>query len=218
MKNIKTDNKNVFLSHIEKDDWNNLHAHHIEREIVWRNVAVLAIIALVIVSVVSMYLVNQDKHKTLIFEKDNLGNLTLLGIANKTFNVDNKMVAHQLASFIVALREVPTDVAVRRRNIDIVHKMIDSKIQQTIDKKILEQYTKAGGGEILVDIKSVKPLQGGKSWVISWVEHLDNEQDSNWSTTITFECLDNLTPNIQLVNPIGLFITYVNPTEDIAEK
>ncbi|MFN8770216.1 MAG: type IV secretion system protein [Neisseriaceae bacterium] len=215
---MKSDKDNVFLSHIEKDGWNELHAYHIEKEVAWRNIAIIAIVALAIVSIVSMYLVNQDKHKTLVFERNSLGNMTLLGIADKTFNIDNKMVAHQLANFIIAFREVSHDLTIRRRNIDLVHKMIDSKIQQAIDKKILEQYKKAGNGEILVDIKSVKPLPGGKSWVVNWIEHLDSQTDSNWSTTVSFERLDNININIQLVNPIGLFITYINPIEDIDEN
>ena len=97
MKNKQIES-NVFLSHIEQDNWNDIQAYHIENETIWRNIAVLAIIALVIVAIVSMYFVNQDKHKTLIYEKDSLGNVSFLGIATTTFNIDNKVVAHQLGT------------------------------------------------------------------------------------------------------------------------
>ena len=215
---MKDNDNNVFLNHIEQDSWNEIQAYHIEKETAWRNVAILAIIALVIVCVVSMYLVNQDKHKTLVFEKDSYGNLTMLGIADKTFKIDNKMVAHQLANFIVALREVPQDISIRRRNIEIVHKMIDTKLQVAVDKRILEQYNKTNGGTLNVEITSIRPLESGKSWVINWNEQLSTGEISHWGSTITFERLDTVEPDIQLVNPIGLFITYINPTEDINEK
>lgn len=218
--NVKSrqDANNVFLSHIEQDGWNDIQAYHIENESAWRNIAILTIIALVVVAIVSMYLVNQDKHKTLIYEKDSLGNITFLGLATTTFNVDNKVVAHQLANFIVALREVPTDIAVRRRNIDLVHKMIDPKMQEAVDKSIIGQYTIAHETNILVDITSVKPLEGGKTWVISWTERLSSGVTTNWSTTVTFKKLDTVEPNVQLINPIGLFITYIHPVEDINDK
>ena len=214
----KQEENNVFLSHIEQDGWNDIQAYHIENETIWRNIAILAIIALVIVAVVSMYFVNQDKHKTLIYEKDSSGNVTFLGIAATTFNVDNKVVAHQLANFIIALREIPSDVAIRRRNIDIVHKMIDPKLQDTVDKSILAQYSKAHEANILVDITSIKPLEGGKSWVVGWVERLSTGEVANWSTTVTFERLETVEPDVQLVNPIGLFITYIHPMQDINDR
>ena len=164
-----------------------------------------------------MYYVNQDKHKTLVFEKDSNSNITFLGLANKTFTVDNKILAHQLANFIIAFREVPHDVAIKRRNVELVHKMIDAKLQANIDKKIIAQYLKAHGGTIEVAITSVRPL-GGHSWVINWQEHLENGDISNWGSTITFEILDTVEPSIQLINPVGLFVTDINPTEDVNDK
>ncbi|MCE2706540.1 MAG: type IV secretion system protein [Proteobacteria bacterium] len=212
--NKKIKQSNVFLSHIEQDGWNDIQAYHIENSLAWRNIAIIAIFALVVVALVSMYLVNQDKHKTLVYEKDSTGNITFLGLATKTFNIDNKVVAHQLANFIIALREVPSDIAIRRRNIDTVHKMIDPKIQVGLDKMIIGQYTKANSNQILVDITSIKPLQGGKSWVVNWVEHV-SELSTSWSTTVTFELLETVEPDVQLVNPIGLFVRDIHPTQDI---
>ncbi|MFN7094934.1 MAG: type IV secretion system protein [Burkholderiales bacterium] len=215
-----TQEENVYLSHIEQDAWNEIQAYHIENKSAWRNVAILAVLALVLVAVGAMYMVNQDKHKVLVFEKDSLGNITTLGLATTTFKVDNKMIAHQLANFVIALREVPLDVALKRRNIDMLHKMIEPKLQTVIDQMLIEQYTKAKDEQILVNIKSIKPLEGGKSWEISWQESPANllnstEGITSWSTSVTFSRLDTVDPSVQLVNPIGLFITYIHPVQDI---
>jgi len=212
--------KNAYLQNIEEDEWNNLEAYHIESKLAWRNIAILAIISLMAVAIYAMYLVSLDKHKTVVFEKDNLGNVTVLGLATKTFNVDNKIIAHQLYNFILALREVPLDVSLKRRNIEIVHKMIDPKIRDYLDKLLIAQYVKARDKEIMVNVTSLKPLEGGKSWEVSWQESLGNqvgtvEEVSSWSTIITFTRLDTVTPEIEIVNPIGLFIRYVHPVEDI---
>jgi type IV secretory pathway TrbF-like protein len=217
---IDTSTENVYLKHISQDSWNETQAYHIENESVWRNIAILAIIALAVVSVYAMYCVNQDKHKTLIFEKDSLGNITTLGLATKTFNVDNKVVAHQLANFIRNLREIPLDINVKRRNIDMVHKMIDPKIREQVDRMIIAQYAKTHDGLILVEINNIKPLEGGVSWQVNWEERvMENGATTSgvttWSSVIAFKRLDSLEPNVQLINPIGLFITYLHPTEDI---
>ena len=212
--------KNAYLQNIEEDEWNNLEAYHIESKIAWRNIAIIAIISLMLVAIYAMYLVSLDKHKTVVFEKDNLGNVTVLGIATKTFNVDNKIIAHQLYNFILALREVPLDVNLKRRDIEIVHKMIDPKIRDYVDKLLIAQYVKARDREIIVNVTSLKPLEGGKSWEVSWQESLSNEvgtveEVSTWSTIITFTRLDTVSSEMEIINPIGLFIRYVHPVEDI---
>ena len=218
MDKVNSTPDNVFLSHLEQDGWNEVQAYHIENESAWRTVAILAIFALVIVTLIAMYLIQQDRHKVVVFEKDSLGNITTLGLASKTFAVDNKIIAHQLAGFIIALREVPSDTALKRRNIDIVHKMIDPKIKSAVDQMLIEQYTKAGNTGIIVSLNQIKPLEGGKSWIVDWREQetaADDTKVKNYSSVITFVRKENIDSQIQLVNPIGLLITYLHPEEDI---
>ena len=215
--------QNVYLHQLEKDGWNDVQAYHIENESAWRSVAIIAIFALLIVSIFAIYMVNQDKHKVLVFEKDSLGNITTLGLASKTINVDNKIIAHQLANFIIALREVPKDAALKRRNIDIVHKMTDPAIKTQIDQMFIIEYSKYVDSVITVNLNQIKPLESGKSWEISW-----NEQEvladgsagktTNYSSVISFIRKDSLDTKTQLVNPIGLLITYIHPVEDINAK
>lgn len=211
---------NIYLSHIEQEGWNDIRAYHLANESAWRMVAILAIITLMFVAIYAMYIVNQDKHKTLVFEKDTLGNITTLGLASKSFNVDNKVIAHQLANFIIALREVPKDTMLKRRNINLVHKMIESKIRGQIDHLLIEHYTLAGDRQVIVEISSLAPLEGGKSWSVHWFEDILNSSGESvkrqsYSSVVTFTKADMIDPEIQLTNPIGLFISYIHPVEDI---
>lgn len=214
------DKRNVYLKHIEEDGWNELHAYHVENSALWRNLAIAAILALAIVSIYAMYLVNQDKHKTVVFEKDSLGNITALGLATQTLKIDNKVIAHELANFILSLREVPQDLNIKRRNIDLVHKMIDTKLRGQVDQLLLEQYTKARDGIILVTISSIRPLEGGKSWQVVWHEKdsLTGPIISYWSSIITFKHVDSQSPETQLINPAGVYVTYLHPVQDVAGK
>ena len=219
-KRQNSEQENVYLSHIEQEGWNDIRAYHIANESAWRIVAILAIIVLMIVAVYAMYIVNQDKHKTLIFEKDSLGNITTLGLASKTFNIDNKIIAHQLANFIVALREVPKDTMLKRRNIDLVHKMIEPKIRAQVDRLLIEHYTMVADKQIVVEVSSIVPLEGAKSWSVHWFEETLNSNGEsvkrqNFSSVITFSKANIIDPETQLANPIGLFIIYIHPVEDI---
>jgi type IV secretory pathway TrbF-like protein len=210
--------KNVFLKHIEEDHWHDIRAYHLYNEIIWRNISIIMLILLVIITITSMYFVNQDKHKTLIYEKDDRGNLTLLGISNKTFNIDNKIIAQQLANFIISLREVSVDINLRRRNIKLVHSFIEPKLIDVVNKMIIEQYKHVKEDSISVELISIKPLEGNNSWMISWREVSNKNELSYWSTTITFKRTDILDNTMQLYNPAGLIITYVNPVMDINSK
>lgn len=215
----KQNNENAYLHSLGQNSWNELHAYHMESAAVWRMVAVVAIMMLMLVSIFAMYFISQDKHKTLIYERDSQDNIHFMGLATKTFAVDDKIIAHQLASFILALREVPQDINLKRRNIDTVHKMISENLLAYVDKLIIGQYTSLKNGSIVVKFTSLKPMEGGKSWEISWTE--SNTADlliKHWSALITFKRLDSVKPDIQLVNPIGLFITYINLVEDINDK
>lgn len=218
-KHTKDNVKNAYLQHIEQDGWNDMHLYLVEGQAVWRNVAVLAIIALMVVSIYAIYITNQDKHKTVVFEKDSLGNLITLGLATTTLNVDNKIIAHQLMNFITALREVPEDINLRRRNIDMVHKMIEPKLRKQIDQMIIDQYTK--NKVVLITVKSLRPMQGGHSWQMVWEEkYLSSngtnvENTQNFSSVVTYKKLDSIGLEVQLVNPAGLFVTYINPVPDI---
>jgi type IV secretory pathway TrbF-like protein len=210
---------NPYLNNLEQDGWNDIQAYHIETQSAWRFVAIVAIMALMIVALIAMYLVNQDKHKTIVFERDSQDNLSLLGIATKTLPTDNRVIAHQLANFITALREVPQEVDLKRRNIDIVHKMLEPKLKESIDKTIIDQYTKAKDSNIFIKLSSLKPITGAKSWEVRWSENnATTSLITHWSAIITFKQVDAINPDVQIINPLGLVITYVNLAEDINDK
>ena len=219
----KDENKisNSILQHIEQDHWNDIQANSMEGESVWKKIAILSMMVAGIVSIYAMYLTNQDKHKTVVFKEDTLGNLQAMGIATSTLKIDNKIVAHQLMYFIEALREVPVDINLKKRNIDLVHKMIDPKIKQAVDKMLIEQYSKVKDltGFIEVQINNIKPVEGGRSWQIRWIEKSSSDNKvTNWDATVTFKQLNTVDLSTQLVNPAGLFITYINPSQDITDK
>ncbi|MCX8515274.1 MAG: VirB8/TrbF family protein, partial [Burkholderiales bacterium] len=86
-----------------------------------------------------------------------------------------------------------------------------------------DQYLKAGRGKILVMIKQIKPFENDKSWLISWLEQLYTPEGNmirqqNFSSVISFHQNNNIDNQMQLINPAGLFISYINPVEDISDE
>ena len=214
---------NSFLKNIENDYWFDSRAYHIENEVFWRRIALICVCLSVVIIFVSMYYINQDKHKVIVYEKNSLGDLTLLGLASKSLKVDNKVIAHQLANFIIALREAPMDIDLKKRNIEIVHKMIFPKMTNTVDQLIINQYKLALNGKINITINKIKPFESGNSWVVNWVEHHTlqdgtNLKPKNFSSIISFKINEDVDYKVQLINPIGIFITYVFPVEDFNDE
>lgn len=212
--------KNSYLAHIEQASWNDIQAYHLTKEITWKILAIISVISLLIVSIVSIILINQNKHKVLVFEKDNLGNLSTLGIATKTLSIDNKILAHQLANFIIAIREVPKELSIKKRNISLVHSMVAMANIEYFDKLIINQYHSASGRGVVVTINRIKPIIKDKSWEVNWQEKIDNDRGINdikyFSANIVFSlATEVLYPEIQLLNPTGILISYFNPVADI---
>lgn len=215
--------KNSYLAHIEQSSWNDIQAYHLTKEATWKILAIISVIALAIVATISILLINQNKHKVLVFEKDSLGNLTTLGIATKTFNIDNKVIAHQIANFIIAIREVPKELSMKKRNINLVHSMVAAANVEYFDKLIINQYHNANGRQITITINRIKPIIKDKSWEVNWQEKIDNEHDINqmryFSANISFNLTtDILDSEIQLLNPTGILISYFNPVADINQR
>jgi type IV secretory pathway TrbF-like protein len=216
-------NKNIFLHNLENGSWNDLRSYHRANEGRWRIIAIITIITMGIVSIASMIMINQDKHKVIVFTQDGLGNLTLLGMASKTLTIDNKIVAHQLVNFIYALREAPADLDLKKRNINLIKNMIMPQLNKSIDKLLINQYLKAGRGKIFVTIKQIKPFENEKSWLISWQEQLYSPEGNlmkqqNYSSVVSFQHNSNIDNQMQLINPVGLFVSYINPVEDVNDE
>lgn len=221
--NTSAAKQNAYLASIERDSWLDINSIYIERSSAWRNLAILAIIMCLIVSLSALYLISIDRHKVVVFEKDSKGNLTALGLTSQTMNIDNKIIAHSLVNFIIALREVPPEVNLKRRNIDIVHKMVDANYVSTVDKLIIKQYIAANELSVSVTITSIKPLANSNSWQVNWQENTLSPDGSSisvlsYSSSIHFKLLPVEDTDTQIVNPIGLFVDYIAPVQDINDK
>ena len=211
---------NTYLENIEYKGFSDLRAYHIANERSWRLLALVAILAMSFVSAYAIYTINQDKHKVIVFERDSDNNLIALGIAARSLKVDNKLIAHQLAIFINALREVPLDNNLKKRNINIVHKMVLSKLKNQLDNMLIKSYTDNHDKVVNVIIDRILPLQGNKSWSIHWHEETYNYSGellnkTSYSSIISYIFENNTDMETNLINPLGMFINYINPVQDI---
>lgn len=211
---------NTFLESIEYKGFSDLRAYHIANERSWRFFAFIAIFAMIIVSAYAIYTINQDKHKVIVFERDNDNSLIALGIASKSLKADNKLLAHQLALFISALREVPLDNYIKKRNINTIHKMVIPKIKNQLDNMLIKSYSENRDKAVNVVIDRILPLQGNKSWSIHWHEETYSTSgellnSASYSSIVSYVFEQSMDTETNLINPLGMFINYINPTQDI---
>ena len=133
------------------------------------------------------------------------------GIPNRELNVDNGMIANQLAVFVENLRQVPSSEAQRKRFENQVKMMsTPSLFTSKLLPMLTDEYTSMGSGEQLVEIKTILPM-GKNLWEVEWVETRDDKPVGNYKATISYELnTAGKNPEERLWNFSGLMVKDIN--------
>ncbi len=175
----------------------------------WKFIALFSNLVTLIAVIGCIYAANLPNVVPFIFKEDGSGGLTAMGIANQRMQVNSQMVANQLGSFIVALREVPTSVEIKKRYVTRVQMMSSHALFHNVLTKMLkDSYLKAGNTEVIVTFKSIMPLSKN-TWEIDWTEANTNGTSlGNFKAMITVELSKEFKNSSALIfNPLGLVIT-----------
>lgn len=178
----------------------------------WKFIAWFSNVVTVIAVVGCIYAANLPNVVPFIFKEDGSGGLTAMGIADQEMHINQKMIANQIASFIIGLREVPTSVDIKKRYVTRVQMMSTQPLFHNVLAKMLkESYTKAGNNEIFVTIKSIIPLSKN-TWELNWTETGTNDSKlGEYKATLSIELSKEFKNSSSLIyNPIGLVITDIN--------
>ena len=159
-----------------------------------------------------IYAANLPDTVPFIFKEDGSGGLTAMGIANEELHVDKQMVANQIDAFLIGLREVPSSVEIKKRYVTRVQMMSTPQLFHNVLAKMLkDSYLKAGNGEVIVNLKSIIPIDKS-TWELDWTE-ADNSGNNlgEYKATLSIELSKEFKNSSTLVyNPIGLVVTDIN--------
>ncbi len=183
----------------------------------WKFIALFSNLVTLVAVIGCIYAANLPNVVPFIFKEDGSGGLTAMGIANQRMQVNNQMVANQLGSFIVALREVPASVEIKKRYVTRVQMMSSHALFHNVLTKMLkDSYLKTGNTEVLVTFKSIMPLSKN-TWEIDWTEANTNGTSlGNFKAMITVELSKEFKNSSALIfNPLGLVITDITINQGI---
>lgn len=178
----------------------------------WKFIAVFSNFITVLAVIGCIYAANLPNVVPFIFKEDGSGGLTAMGIANQEMHVNQQMIANQIALFVIALREVPTSVDIKKRYVTRVQMMSSTPLFHNVLAKMLkDSYMKAGNNEVVITIKSIIPI-AKNTWELNWTESGSNDANlGEYKATISIELSKEFKNSSSLIyNPIGLVITDIN--------
>lgn len=178
----------------------------------WKFITLVSNVITIIAVFGCIYAANLPNVVPFIFKEDGSGGLTAMGIANEEMHVDKQMVANQIGSFLIGLREVPTSIEIKKRYVTRVQMMSTQILFHNVLAKMLkDSYIKAGNGEVIITLKSIIPLSKN-TWELSWVETGANDTNlGEYKATISVELSKDFKNSSALIyNPLGLVVTDIN--------
>ena len=155
----------------------------------------------------------------MMFKEDASGGITALGLAQQKMHVDNKMIANQLAGFLMALREVPQSKDIKSQFAKRVSFM---STQQLFANKfapmMIANYKAFGTKEVIVNVTAIMPEKLGL-WQIQWTETSQNIELGRYVGLITYEINNDFKNSEAMIsNPLGLVITDININKEIGSE
>lgn len=159
-----------------------------------------------------IYIANQPKTVPFLFKEDGSGGITALGIPNTVMRVDNKLIANQLATFIIALRQVPVDLELRKQYVRRVKMMTTSELfnNQLVAMFKSEYKNINSDNSIKVSINTIEPI-AKNTWQIDWTQSVNSIATGKYSAIVTYERDATITdPTLMIFNPLGIIIKDIN--------
>ena len=192
-----------------RKDWNDKNAMYKANASMLR-IFGLANMVVTLVAVIGMiYAAQLPDVVPYLFKEDGSGGITALGIPNSIMKVDNRMLANQMASFMIALRQVPIDTELRKNYVRRVKMMSTVQLFTNVLAPMLKDEYK-NQGSVKVDINTVIPVNKN-TWEIDWTEYANSTAIGKYKATLTYtRDLTIKDPTLMIFNPLGLIIKDVN--------
>lgn len=169
-----------------RKDWNEINGKEKSNAAMWKMFALLQLGVTALAVGGMIYAAQLPDVVPLVFKEDASGGVQVVGIPNKAFQVDNGVIANQLASFVEAVRQVPTSEELRKRNVHLVKMMSSPNLFNNQLVKMLEdEYSAIGSGEQLINITSVL-LISQDQWEVSWDETRNGVLSGRYKATIIY--------------------------------
>jgi type IV secretion system protein VirB5 len=200
-------------------EWDERYGDQISRARSWRITAFASLAVAGIAVVGIMVIGSQSKIKPYVVAIDKLGNPIAMAQPVSGSAIDQRIIEAQLANWVWDARTVIPDPVAQKNLINKVYAMTSSAAATYLNQ-YYTQHSPFGDFTVNVQINSILPISKD-TWQVSWEEaRFQNGQPQplqHWKANITTGVDQKLgeTPQVQIDNPLGLFIRSVSWTQVI---
>lgn len=204
-------------------EWNERYGDYIQQAHHWRTVAIIcSLVALVSVIGVG-YIGAQSRVVPYVVEVDRVGEVAAIARADRAPEVDPRVIKAYLARFVADWRGVTTDRLAQKSAIDRIYAMLPSgsialgKVNDFFKSR--NPFTVATKQSVAVDVTNILPISD-QTWQVEWQEvtrDLRGEVQGNLRMKVSI--IVGITPptaeNLILINPLGVYITDLNWSQQL---
>jgi type IV secretion system protein TrbF len=204
-------------------EWNERYGEYIQQAQHWRTVAIISGLVALVSAVGVAYIGAQSKVVPYVVEVDKLGELAAVARADRAYAVDSRVIKAYLARFVADWRTVTVDRQAQKSAIGRVYAMLPggsialSKLNDHFREH--NPFALAAKESVSVAVTNLLPLSE-KTWQLEWQEVTRDQRGSVQSTVrMRASILVGITPptteSLILVNPLGVYITDLNWSQQL---
>ncbi|WP_404303488.1 VirB8/TrbF family protein [Alicycliphilus denitrificans] len=209
-----------------KREWNERYGDYISRARNWRLMALMLGLISIVLAAGTVYIGSQNKMVPYIVEVDKLGQVVNVSQANEIQPAGKRVIQAMLMRFTIDFRSVSLDAVVQKAATDRLYKMVPqgSAALAKINDHYRESspFVMAQSSSISIEpIGTPLPLSE-QSWQIEWWETkrsltgmIQSRKRYKAVAMIAFNPPKEQTQAFDLDNPIGLFVTDLNWSEQL---
>ena len=208
-------------------EWNERYGDYIASARNWRFIAIVLALISLILAIGSIYIGSKSKLTPYIVEVDKLGQVVNVAPAERLMPDSPRVVKAMIMRFVIDWRAVSPDAVVQKAATDRLYKMVPqgSPTLEKINGYYRDQSPYVVAQSMTVAIEPIgTPLPlSEQSWQVEWWETKRNLTGAIISRTrykavmmVAFNLSSDQNKALDLDNPIGLYITDINWSQQIS--
>jgi type IV secretory pathway TrbF-like protein len=203
-------------------EWNERYHGFVRGKRNWQIIALVALGVNASLGLGLLWLSAQSRVTPYVVEVDRLGQAVAIGPAEKAAPADVRLVRYELKEFIRKVRSVLADGAAEKQLLDSAYARARGAAVGFLNEHFKEKnpFLRVRERTVSVDVTSVLAMPGSDSWQLQWTEThrgLDGAllTRERWQAIVTVEMAPGRTPDEIENNPLGLYVTQIQWTQQL---
>lgn len=182
----------------------------------WRLVAILALIAALLLAILSIISLSLKQNNVFVAEVSKSGQIVNVVPLKEAYHPTVAQKQYFIVNFIKLIRQVPMDPVAAKQNWLSAYYYLTGRSAKILDNFLKENNPLdiLGKKTVTVEINSINPVSD-KTFQVNWSEKTiditgEEEQEQNFSGVFSIMVKQPTTEDAILHNPLGIYITDFN--------